>query len=1223
MRVIKFVMGLLILMAPLATAQDMQWQSMDGPYYVYDVTGISTGMYGTQMCVYMVASDLSTTKIYRYQDSSPISKWDGFFTRPGAKHVNASRNNSRQAYATVPDQEGLQSGVLYTENGGVDWGFTQSQPGNKAFTCIETHPGNPEICFTGGELIIGPTTSIWSTENHGVSWNEVGTNNHEIDPRDRANSVRIDPNSGTSIGNTVVYTCYINQGIWRNPEGGNGEWQGLSLLQHQTGYTGIDVAVKEGNSDCIFLLAEISGEYTVWHSDDGGENWEGYYGDPGPFYSFGTDPVNKIIVGNYHDDEVLWVISPNTIYTCIKFDDNHIEWANTPGEFQCLDFDIGASVPAGVVYAGLKSSIKQVSANWSSHFDQYDIVEVTKGTNIADIASLHSIIGSQLDALSDNGGFVFQNQQIEQPLSADDWETIDYLKRQQVEPNDGEVIGDRLITYYMDDGINFVASGHDDSRPYLSDGGSAVIFGDEIPERFKALAGPLAVNPNYIRPYAAGTDDYSKNVVYAVYYNPPDPEIIKTFDNFSTDPPVISDMICEKSTESPNYYICGTRSSEQADIVLYIDVEDSPHSISELNSGLDIVRQANSIVKSPEIRLLDFYPIIYLGTEKGIYKTYFNGTAMPWQNVSTGIDLAVEIIDLANYGQGIDYPYYKPDSLVEYALGKDEAGLPYIYISADSGRSWIEGGGYLREHALSANAITTISDIRDESHDPYFLAVGTDRGIYRLPYNVKSGPLADDESWGPGLVIVNGDVTVPQGRTLEIVGPCTLKFVYSFDKTHSGEHNDVSELIVDGSLVVSGTEGNPVVFTSSRPSNPLKGDWAGISVRDYAHLDMDYGIIEYAVDAIVAIKETDIAISNCEIKNNKTTAITAICPEMIRVFNTEFTDNNLYAINVVSAVHIAQFSHPNEELQFYAENNVIMNYYYGTEIVYSQDTFSIAYNDYWNNVHDFRTYSAVIDTTGIIHTDPMFTDSNTFQLQMFSPLIDAGDPSILDEDSTRSDIGAWGGPYGRSYQYIDYPPRIPDSLVGLFTGDSIKIHWRYNTEADFNSYFLYRDTISAFTPSGLNLLAQPETSLYVDLNFDTDHDYYYRISARDNQGNFSDYSAELAVITSDISPGNNLPSDLSLGIKNTYPNPFNSSAMIKYYLPDVGFQPAPVELNIYDIQGRLVRKLINTRQYPGYHEIIWDGCNDDKKEVISGVYLVRLVFSGIELTKPRKITLLR
>jgi hypothetical protein len=90
-----------------------------------------------------------------------------------------------------------------------------------------------------------------------------------------------------------------------------------------------------------------------------------------------------------------------------------------------------------------------------------------------------------------------------------------------------------------------------------------------------------------------------------------------------------------------------------------------------------------------------------------------------------------------------------------------------------------------------------------------------------------------------------------------------------------------------------------------------------------------------------------------------------------------------------------------------------------------------------------------------------------------------------------------------------------------------------------------------------------------------------------------------------------------------YPNPFNSSTVVWYYLPDVGYQPADVELAIYNLLGKRVRTLVKRRQYPGDHKVRWDGKDDSGEEVASGIYFCRLKVSGLELVKPRKMLLLR
>jgi hypothetical protein len=71
----------------------------------------------------------------------------------------------------------------------------------------------------------------------------------------------------------------------------------------------------------------------------------------------------------------------------------------------------------------------------------------------------------------------------------------------------------------------------------------------------------------------------------------------------------------------------------------------------------------------------------------------------------------------------------------------------------------------------------------------------------------------------------------------------------------------------------------------------------------------------------------------------------------------------------------------------------------------------------------------------------------------------------------------------------------------------------------------------------------------------------------------------------------------------SYPNPFNSRTMIQYTLDVSG----EVQLKIYDASGRLVRSLLmNTNQNPGLYNIPWDGLDDNKIRVPSGIYLAYL-----------------
>ena len=71
---------------------------------------------------------------------------------------------------------------------------------------------------------------------------------------------------------------------------------------------------------------------------------------------------------------------------------------------------------------------------------------------------------------------------------------------------------------------------------------------------------------------------------------------------------------------------------------------------------------------------------------------------------------------------------------------------------------------------------------------------------------------------------------------------------------------------------------------------------------------------------------------------------------------------------------------------------------------------------------------------------------------------------------------------------------------------------------------------------------------------------------------------------------------------NAYPNPFNPSTTLTYYLPS----SASVRLIIYDMLGNVVSNLINTNQSSGYKSIQWDATNNQGEPVSAGVYLYKI-----------------
>jgi len=82
-----------------------------------------------------------------------------------------------------------------------------------------------------------------------------------------------------------------------------------------------------------------------------------------------------------------------------------------------------------------------------------------------------------------------------------------------------------------------------------------------------------------------------------------------------------------------------------------------------------------------------------------------------------------------------------------------------------------------------------------------------------------------------------------------------------------------------------------------------------------------------------------------------------------------------------------------------------------------------------------------------------------------------------------------------------------------------------------------------------------------------------------------------------------------------YPNPFNMSTEIKYELHRSG----RVNLSVFDINGRLIRNLVNTHQPAAIQHVLWDGKDTYGKDVSSGLYIYKLHTSN--LVKMKKMVL--
>jgi len=81
-------------------------------------------------------------------------------------------------------------------------------------------------------------------------------------------------------------------------------------------------------------------------------------------------------------------------------------------------------------------------------------------------------------------------------------------------------------------------------------------------------------------------------------------------------------------------------------------------------------------------------------------------------------------------------------------------------------------------------------------------------------------------------------------------------------------------------------------------------------------------------------------------------------------------------------------------------------------------------------------------------------------------------------------------------------------------------------------------------------------------------------------------------------------------IKQNFPNPFNPKTTISFEIP----LESLVSLTIYDIQGKVVRKLVHRSRLVGSQNMVWDATNDKGLAVSAGMYFYRLEFNDVVKT---------
>ena len=114
------------------------------------------------------------------------------------------------------------------------------------------------------------------------------------------------------------------------------------------------------------------------------------------------------------------------------------------------------------------------------------------------------------------------------------------------------------------------------------------------------------------------------------------------------------------------------------------------------------------------------------------------------------------------------------------------------------------------------------------------------------------------------------------------------------------------------------------------------------------------------------------------------------------------------------------------------------------------------------------------------------------------------------------------------------------------------------------------------------------------------------------------YIVSLSATTTALSTiADNIVSPSVFKLMQNYPNPFNPSTLIDFEV----FETSKISLNVYDLSGRLVKKLLSGNLNSGTYSIEWNGKNTNGISAAAGVYFYSI--SSGKSTLIKKMSLIK
>ena len=349
-----------------------------------------------------------------------------------------------------------------------------------------------------------------------------------------------------------------------------------------------------------------------------------------------------------------------------------------------------------------------------------------------------------------------------------------------------------------------------------------------------------------------------------------------------------------------------------------------------------------------------------------------------------------------------------------------------------------------------------------------------------------------------------------------------------------------------------------------------------------------------------------------------------IGPELLWQF-IEFTGFSIGSVYTSFLVNVKNAKPAGQSFADIGNSVIIPSRYFTTGGVYVQDrmgkiAFGVSKSFYDTPVYTSESF--FIDSTYLIvlkYTFVSGSNNDLMSLFVFSQPPPADEPAPMAVANPHftdiPDVGCFeilmglsnspqltiDGIYMRDEWDNNILPVDLKSFVYQIDVNNVALSWETSAEQNNYGFEVHRKAVNeewlkiGFVKSKGNS-DFPFSYIFQDKNLKCGS-YLYRLKQTDFNGNSRFYDLKSEVIIG-------LPEKFSLS--QNYPNPFNPETKIEYSIPF----GSKVNISVYDIFGREIKKLVNEYKDAGYYSVKFNGSN-----FASGVYFYQLEAGSFNATK--------